>query len=203
VGAASFGTISFIGWGGPSGNLVKIQHSGGIETGYAHLSRYVEGLKVGDKVKRLQVIGYVGSTGRSTGPHLHFSAHRDGKFFDAETLNLDSMRTLTKEERVAFAQVTAKYNPLLDALPLPDALPAPPTAAAAEKPSAPDVGAADPAAEADEHEEPAPPAAPGNAPPAQPAAPAPNAPRSGNSVYLTDQELLKMQSASDDGEVAD
>lgn len=72
VGASSYGTISYIGPAGPSGNLVKIEHPGDIETSYAHLSKFAEGLKVGDKVKRLQLIGYVGTTGRSTAPHLHF-----------------------------------------------------------------------------------------------------------------------------------
>src|SRR4030095_13306655 len=108
VGASSFGTISFIGYAGPSGNLVKIEHPGGVETGYAHLSRFAEGLNVGDKVKRMQLVGYVGSTGRSTGPHLHFSAKRNNEFFDAETLNLDSMRILPAEERAAFADTKRK-----------------------------------------------------------------------------------------------
>jgi len=123
VGASAPGSVSYIGPGGPAGNLLKVMHANGIETGYAHLSRYVAGIKVGDKVKRLQTIGYVGSTGRSTGPHLHFSAQRDGKFFDAETLNLDGMRVLTKEQREQFMAVVAKYNPLLDAIALPPPLP--------------------------------------------------------------------------------
>ena len=95
VGASAPGTVSYVGPGGAAGNLLKIMHADGIETGYAHLSRYAPGIKLGDKVKRMQIIGYVGSTGRSTGPHLHFSAQRDGKFFDAETLNLDGMRVLS------------------------------------------------------------------------------------------------------------
>ena len=104
---------------GATGNLVKISHPGGIETGYAHLSRFAEGLKVGDQVSRLQVIGYVGSTGRSTGPHLHFSAKRDGKFFDPATLNLDGMRVVSAGERPAFEQDKAKLDALLDAIVLP------------------------------------------------------------------------------------
>ena len=60
VGASSFGTVSYIGYAGASGNLVKVEHPGGVETGYAHLSRFAEGLKLGDKVKRLQLVGYVG-----------------------------------------------------------------------------------------------------------------------------------------------
>ena len=100
VGAASFGTVSFIGTAGASGNLVKVMHPGGVETGYAHLSRFAEGLKVGDKVKRMQLVGYVGSTGRSTGPHLHFSASRNGAFFDAETLNLAACAAHSNEREL-------------------------------------------------------------------------------------------------------
>jgi murein DD-endopeptidase MepM/ murein hydrolase activator NlpD len=78
IGASAPGTIVSLAYSGPAGNLVKIEHTGGIETGYAHCSRFAEGLKVGDKVKRLQTVGYVGSTGRSTGPHLHFEVLRNG-----------------------------------------------------------------------------------------------------------------------------
>jgi hypothetical protein len=183
-------------------------HANGIETGYAHLSRYVAGIKVGDKVKRMQTIGYVGSTGRSTGPHLHFSAQRDGKFFDAETLNLDGMRVLNQEQRGTFSAVVAKYNPLLDAIPLPPPLPgaepdavtvaatasaAPGAAPAAVDPGAGDPSLAEPSAEVEEPS--AGKAAVGAAPAARP--------KPGNSVYLSDKELLKMQSATDEGEVAE
>lgn len=195
VGASSYGTVSFIGPAGPSGNLIKIEHAGGIETGYAHLSRFAEGLKMGDKVKRLQLIGYVGSTGRSTGPHLHFTAKRNGEFFDAETLNLDGMRVVAKDERDAFAQIKQKYDELIDGIELPPPLPAENVAAAsataAPEPTPPDeefaTGGGEPA--------------PSGA--AAPAAPAPAAPpaKGGNAVYLTDKELQKAQPAADDGEV--
>src|SRR5690606_22329922 len=65
IGSTSPGTISFIGPAGPSGNLVKVKHHDNYESGYAHLSRFAEGLKVGDRVDRLQLVGYCGSTGRS------------------------------------------------------------------------------------------------------------------------------------------
>ena len=100
--------------------LVKVMHPGGIETGYAHMSRFAEGLRVGDKVKSMQLLGYVGNTGRSTGPHLHFSTSRDGVFFDPETLNLDGMRSLSPEEREAFRPLLNKYDPMLDGIPMPE-----------------------------------------------------------------------------------
>jgi len=205
VGASAPGTVSYLGPGGPAGNLLKIMHANGVETGYAHLSRYVEGIKVGDKVRRMQTIGYVGSTGRSTGPHLHFSAERDGKFFDAETLNLDGMRVLSAEQREQFSAVVAKYNPLLDAIALPPPLPGLPatsSAAASVSPAPASSGAAqDPGLAEPEVDEPsAKPAA--SAAPAAPAAAEPGK-AAGSSVYMSDKELLKAQSATDEGEVAE
>lgn len=210
IGAASYGTISFIGYAGATGNFVKIDHPGGVSTGYAHLSRFEPGLKVGDKVKRMQVIGYVGSTGRSTGPHLHFSVQRNGEYVDPLSLNLDAMRVVSKEHRAAFEAVMQKYNAALDAIPLPpvpvEPLPqpapqaAPPTPAAA--PSLDDgdgdeglgsTPASHPAAAA-----PAPaPAEPAPEPAAATAA-APGRSR----IYLTDKELQQLQGLSEDGEVA-
>jgi murein DD-endopeptidase MepM/ murein hydrolase activator NlpD len=206
IGAASSGTITAASYVGPTGNFVRIQHANGIETGYAHLSRFAEGLKVGDKVKRLQVIGYVGSTGRSTGPHLHFTARKNGEFFDPATLNLDAMRTLSKEARPMFAEVKAKYDALLDGIRLPTPLTreAEPAAAASATPSAAAVASGAPPAreEAGDEEEDE-----GTSAPAATAGSAPGAaaakPGSGSSVYLSDQELLKLQGASDEGEVAE
>ncbi|MFT3921482.1 MAG: peptidoglycan DD-metalloendopeptidase family protein [Myxococcales bacterium] len=85
VRAAASGTITFIGPKGPNGNLLAISHAQGYETFYAHLSRFSPGLKKGSKVEQRQVIAYVGSTGRSTGPHLHFSLKRSGNFLDPAT----------------------------------------------------------------------------------------------------------------------
>lgn len=203
VGASSSGTVTFVGAAGASGNLVKVLHPGGVETGYAHLSRFADGLKGGDKVKRMQVIGYVGSTGRSTGPHLHFSASRDGTFFDAETLNLDGLRSLTAQERELLRPLIAKYDPMLDAIPMPERF-APLPRAEPEPSSASGVVAED-----DGEDEPAAPvaAAADSAPATAVAVPAtavtaPAPPRAGgSSVYLSDKELLDSQSATDDGEV--
>jgi hypothetical protein len=207
VGASAPGTVSYVGPGGAAGNLLKIMHEGGVETGYAHLSRYAPGIKVGDKVKRMQIIGYVGSTGRSTGPHLHFSAERDGKFFDAETLNLDGMRVLSPEQREQFSAVVAKYNPLLDAIALPAPLPgaASSVAAAPDGSAAPlgsaapqDPSLAEPAGELDEGSP-----EPAGSATAAPSAAATTQGKPGSSVYLSDKELLKMQSATDEGEVSE
>jgi murein DD-endopeptidase MepM/ murein hydrolase activator NlpD len=88
VHAAAAGTVTFAGPKGANGNLVVIAHAQGFESFYAHLSRFATGLKSGARVKQRQVIAYVGSTGRSTGPHLHFSLKKSGKFLDpASQLN--------------------------------------------------------------------------------------------------------------------
>ncbi len=206
IGAASFGTVSFLGPAGAAGNLVKVMHPGGIETGYAHMSRFAEGLKVGDKVKRMQLLGYVGSTGRSTGPHLHFSASRDGAYFDPETLNLDGMRTLTPQEREVFRPLMAKYDPMLDGIPMPERF-APLVVAKVEPPPVAATGSAAavvavPADDAEGDEEPT---VAGTAPATGAAAAAPGAGPTekpgGSAVYLSDKELLEAQSATDDGEV--
>jgi murein DD-endopeptidase MepM/ murein hydrolase activator NlpD len=204
VGAAGPGVVHSIGYEGPAGNLVILDHTGGIQTGYAHLSRFEPGLKVGDHVAAMQLVGYVGSTGRSTGPHLHFSAKKNGVFFDAETLRLDSLRTLPMDERAEFATIRAKYDSLLDAIALPAALeePPPPAPSAEEPSESPEdeMGVTDPNAEPPDVAA-APPLAPPSPEPTSSAAPPPDPGHKGPSIYLSDQDLLRSQSATDDGEV--
>ena len=150
------GTVDWVGPAGPSGNLVTIMQPNGVQTGYAHLSRFAPGIKVGMKLGVHQLVGYVGSTGRSTGPHLHFSAKKDGKFFDALTLQMDGERVLPPIDRAAFLEAKAELDRRLDAIPLPEPPPEKPAPAAAA-PGAPPSPAGSAA-----------PAAPG-APPSQPA----------------------------------
>lgn len=98
VRAAATGTIRFIGPKGANGNLIAIEHAQGYETFYAHLSRFVPGLKAGSKVQQRQPIAYVGSTGRSTGAHLHFSLKRGGKIIDPSSqLNGPGLPLTAKE----------------------------------------------------------------------------------------------------------
>jgi murein DD-endopeptidase MepM/ murein hydrolase activator NlpD len=85
VWAAAAGTVTFVGRRGANGNLISLRHPDGYETFYAHLSRFARGLERGDEVEQRQVIGYVGSTGRSTGPHLHFGLKRHGRFIDPQS----------------------------------------------------------------------------------------------------------------------
>lgn len=118
--AAYRGTVKFVGAHGAHGNWVSILHPDGTETGYAHLSKFAQGLKTGEHVRAHQLIGYVGSTGRSTGPHLHFSAQTTkGTFFDAETLISPAASALPESERLAFLKVKAELDQRLNAVPLP------------------------------------------------------------------------------------
>jgi len=80
VKSVASGTVTFVGRQSGYGNLVRIDHPGPYETGYAHLQKYAEDLSEGNAVERGQVIGYVGSTGLATGPHLHFELYKDGEF---------------------------------------------------------------------------------------------------------------------------
>jgi len=87
VWAVADGVIQHRGWGGGFGNLIKVRHDNGYVSYYAHLSRYADKLKVGTRVQQKQVIGYVGSTGLATGPHVCFRIKRDGKYVDPARLN--------------------------------------------------------------------------------------------------------------------
>ncbi|UCF48395.1 MAG: M23 family metallopeptidase [Myxococcales bacterium] len=85
VWAAADGRVKFAGRKGPNGNLVIIRHGGGFETAYAHLHRIRGGIRPGKFVKQRELIGFVGSTGRSTGPHLHFGLKKYTRFVDPLT----------------------------------------------------------------------------------------------------------------------
>jgi murein DD-endopeptidase MepM/ murein hydrolase activator NlpD len=119
--AACHGNIESVGDSGPSGNLVTIRHADGITTGYAHLSRFAPHLVQGQSVETRQLVGYVGSTGRSTGAHLHFSAKRNGIFIDPLSLKLDGDRVLPRVERALLDEERVPLDKILDGIPLPSA----------------------------------------------------------------------------------
>ena len=159
----------------------------------------------------MQVVGYCGSTGRSTGPHLHFSAKRDGKYIDPESLKLDALTMLGPKERAMLSEVRSRYDRLLDVIQLPEAVAvAPPPAASApivvddaphfERGASPTASPDLPSVNV------APPAAPKLAPTATATAARPTSAsaaatrRDYSTLYLTDRELLRSQSQQDDGE---
>ena len=100
--ASGSGTIKKAGWCGGGGNCVVIKHNSTYQTVYAHMSKFAKGIKRGIKVKQGQTIGYVGSTGKSTGPHLHYEVIVNGKKVNSQKLKLPSGKILKGEERKKF-----------------------------------------------------------------------------------------------------
>ncbi|MGE0740482.1 MAG: peptidoglycan DD-metalloendopeptidase family protein [Hyphomonadaceae bacterium] len=92
--AAGDGTIVRVGPFGAFGNYVRIRHANGYETAYAHMSRFARGMRAGVRVRQGQVIGYVGTTGRSTGPHLHYEVLRRGQQVNPMSLRVANGRNL-------------------------------------------------------------------------------------------------------------
>jgi murein DD-endopeptidase MepM/ murein hydrolase activator NlpD len=100
--ASGSGTITRAKWCGGGGNCIKIKHNSTYETIYAHMKSFARGMKVGKKVKQGEIIGYVGSTGMSTGPHLHYEVIVNGKKVNSQKLKLPSGKTLKDNERKLF-----------------------------------------------------------------------------------------------------
>ena len=102
VSAVGDGIVTKSQYSGGYGNLVIIKHPNGYETYYGHLSKYGKGIKKGVRVKQGQVIGYVGSTGLSTGPHLDFRIKKNGSFFNYLTMKMPPTYTLTGKDKEDF-----------------------------------------------------------------------------------------------------
>tara|TARA_B100001057_G_scaffold333700_1_gene334257 strand:+ start:181 stop:1533 length:1353 start_codon:yes stop_codon:yes gene_type:complete len=100
--ASGSGTVTRARWCGGGGNCVKIRHNSTYETIYAHMSKFARGIKEGRKVNQGQIIGYVGSTGLSTGPHLHYEVIVNGKKVNSQKLKLPSGKILKNEARRKF-----------------------------------------------------------------------------------------------------
>ena len=100
--ASGSGTVTLAKWCGGGGNCVKIKHNSTYETIYAHMKAFAKGIRNGKKVKQGQIIGYVGSTGMSTGPHLHYEVVVNGKKVNSQTLKLPSGKVLKDNERRLF-----------------------------------------------------------------------------------------------------
>ena len=100
--ASGSGTVTRARWCGGGGNCVKIKHNSTYETIYAHMKAFAKGIKEGRKVKQGQIIGYVGSTGMSTGPHLHYEVIVNGKKVNSQRLKLPSGKILKGSARENF-----------------------------------------------------------------------------------------------------
>ena len=110
--ASGSGVIKRARWCGGGGNCIKIKHNSTYETIYAHMKSFARGIKEGLRVKQGQIIGYVGSTGNSTGPHLHYEVIVNGKKINSQTLKLPSGKILKSEERKIFEVQKIKLNVL-------------------------------------------------------------------------------------------
>ena len=100
--ASGDGVVTRAQWCGGGGNCVKIKHNSVYQTVYAHMSKFGRGIKKGVRVKQGQIIGYVGSTGLSTGPHLHYEVIENGKKINSQKLKLPSGKTLKGKQRNKF-----------------------------------------------------------------------------------------------------
>ncbi len=110
--ASGDGKITKAGWCGGGGNCVKIKHNTTYQTVYAHMSKFGKGIKKGTRVKQGQIIGYVGSTGLSTGPHLHYEVIENGRKINSQKLKLPSGKILKGEERKKFEVSKIKIDVL-------------------------------------------------------------------------------------------
>lgn len=117
--AGGDGVISYYKWQSGYGNKIEIQHVNGYETAYGHLSRFVDGLGVGSQVRQGQLIGYVGSTGQSTGPHLHYEILINGNLVDPLSVKLPKDNVLAPQYRAEFDRTIAQINELMAREPAP------------------------------------------------------------------------------------
>ena len=110
--ASGSGIIRKAGWCGGGGNCIVIKHNSTYKTIYAHLSKFAKGIRSGVRVNQGQIIGYVGSTGKSTGPHLHYEVLINGKRVNSQTLKLPSGKILKANERRLFETKRIKLDVL-------------------------------------------------------------------------------------------
>jgi murein DD-endopeptidase MepM/ murein hydrolase activator NlpD len=110
--ASGTGVIKKAGWCGGGGNCIVIKHNSTYQTIYAHMSKFAKGIRAGERVKQGKIIGFVGSTGKSTGPHLHYEVLVNGKKVNSQTLKLPSGKILKGDERKLFETKKIKLDVL-------------------------------------------------------------------------------------------
>lgn len=113
--AVGDGTVTRSAYTGGYGNLIVLRHVGGLESQYAHLAGYAKGIKRGAKVNQGQTIGFVGSTGLSTGPHLDFRIKKNGKFVNPDNIIIPSKPPITHEQKILFTATTQEINDYMTA----------------------------------------------------------------------------------------
>jgi murein DD-endopeptidase MepM/ murein hydrolase activator NlpD len=114
VSAIGDGTVTYAARKGQYGKIIHLRHPNGYQSGYGHLTRFAKGIKRGVKVKQGQVIGYVGSTGLATGPHLHFEMTRNGRYINPLRVKIPAADPVKKKHRPEFDQRRDELLALLD-----------------------------------------------------------------------------------------
>ncbi len=120
--AAGSGVVMIAGYTKGFGNLVVVSHSNGYSTAYGHLSRFASGVKKGARVRQGQLVAYSGSTGMSTGPHLHYEVRVNGSQVNPTNLRMANGRTLSGQERRAFMTERTRIEQVVASLPIDDKL---------------------------------------------------------------------------------
>jgi murein DD-endopeptidase MepM/ murein hydrolase activator NlpD len=115
--ASGNGVVKRARWHGGYGNFIEVAHANGYSTGYAHLSRFARGIKPGAKVRQGQVIAYVGTTGRSTGPHLHYEVMLKARQINPMGVKLPTGRELTGQDLLAFQANVGRIQTVLNETP--------------------------------------------------------------------------------------
>jgi murein DD-endopeptidase MepM/ murein hydrolase activator NlpD len=116
--ASGNGVVEVAGVAGGYGKYIRIRHNDTYKTAYAHMVRFARGMKAGAKVRQGQIIGYVGTTGRSTGPHLHYEVLANNKHVDSQSVKLPTGTVLTGKDLAAFKAEKARLDELIKATPL-------------------------------------------------------------------------------------
>ncbi len=118
--AVADGVVSFKGWNGGGGNTLRIKHAGNLETGYLHLKSFAKGINKGSRVRQGDLIGYVGSTGTSTGPHLDYRIWKNGVNIDPLKVPQEPAEPIAEKNRVAFEAIRDRIVAELNGTATPD-----------------------------------------------------------------------------------
>jgi len=118
--AAGDGVVEFAGRNGGYGNFIRVRHNGEYKTQYAHLNGYAKGISAGARVRQGQIIGYVGTTGRSTGPHLHYEVVKAGQQVNPMKVKMPSGEKLKGDQLEKFLlaarQIDGRYASLVPSI---------------------------------------------------------------------------------------
>ena len=116
--AAGRGRVEFAGWNGSFGRYLRIRHAGGYKTAYGHFTKFARGIRRGARVEQGRIVGYVGSTGRATGPHLHYEVHHNGRKVNPLSIRLPTGRELKGKELTLFQAALSTLQAAIARTPL-------------------------------------------------------------------------------------